>query len=184
MVSLRGLAKFLNVQPSTIHAAVAAGRIRAPNAKGKYDQEKAAQQWRDNTDPSKQNRKSNNRAATVPEPTEGRERGSFATARAVRETYAAKLTHLKYQTQMAEVVSVAKVKDEWFKIARTTRDALMSIPDRVSAVIAAIPDGPDRDAKINAIMRKEIRAILMEMCNAAKRNGLEGPDVDAEPEAG
>lgn len=183
LVTLRGLAKFLGVQPSTIHAAVAAGRIRAPNADGKYNRDNAAKQWKENTDQAKQNRKPRStpgpKSKFASQESEGRG-GSFQAARAVRETYAAKLTHLKYQTQAKEVVAVSEVKDQWFKIARTTRDTLLSIPDRLSAIIASIPDGADRDAKINAILRKEIRSILMEMCNAAKRNGLEGPDVEKE----
>lgn len=176
-MGIRAYARHRRVRLSTVQAAIKAGRIRAPG--GKIDRDAADASWADNTDQSKQNRRPDGARQAAPEAAPGGP-GSFAKARAVRETYQAKLTHLKYQTQSGEVVAVAKVKDEWFKIARTTRDALMGAPDRLSAVIAAIPDGPDRDAKINAIMRKEIRSILMEICNAAKRNGLEGPDIEKE----
>lgn len=171
-MGIREYARHRGVRLSTVQAAVAAGRIPAVKVKGKpkIDWRKADKSWSDNTDPSKQNRK----AKGVKGEAEGS--GNFAAARAVRETYNAKLMQLKFESQAGEVVSVAKMKAEWFRIARTVRDALMGAPDRLCGRAAAIPDGPDRDAKLNAIWTEEIRSILEELTNAETRNAFAGSD--------
>lgn len=185
LMGMREYARHRGVRLSTVQAAVEAGRIPSVRVGGKPKVEvrKADREWDENTDPSKQNRK----AAGVKSAAEGGEGGTaaagggtFAKARAVRETFQAKLTALKYETAAKEVVPIAKVKADWFRIARTLRDAFLNAPDRLSARAAAELGIPDADFKLNAIWRDEIRLILEELSNAEKRHGLDaGPEDPA-----
>lgn len=186
LMGLREYARHRGVRLNAVQAAVAAGRIPCVYVRGKpkIDVKRADREWDENTDPSKQNRKAKGVKSSAEGGDEGGaasgKPGTFATARAVRETFQAKLTALKYQTAANEVVLVAKVKADWFRIARTIRDAFQNAPDRLSARAAAELGIPDADFKLNAIWRDEIRLILEELSNAEKRHGLD----QAEPEAG
>lgn len=181
-MGIREYARHRAVRLNAVQAAVAAGRITAVvmvGGKPKIDWRKADREWDANTDPSKQNRKAKGVRSAAEGGDDGGSSagtGTFAKARAVRETFQAKLTALKYETAAKEVVPVATVKKEWFRIARTIRDALLSAPDRLSAVAVAGLGVPDQDFKLNALWREEIRLILTELENAEKRNRLVDDD--------
>lgn len=102
---------------------------------------------------------------------EGQERLAAATevrlgldsARAKKESYQAELARLKYEEQAGLLVNAEAIREEAFKIARTVRDALLALPDRVSAEFA----GELNQFRIHQRLTEEIRKALV---------SLKGPD--------
>lgn len=88
---------------------------------------------------------------------------SFAHARAVRETYAAKILRLEFEQKSGRLVDKNELKLKLTKLHMAVRDSLRTIPDRVAPVLAAETD----QAKIHALLLKEIGQAL---------EGLQGLD--------
>ena len=65
---------------------------------------------------------------------------TYAEAQRAREVYRAERERLKLLQEKGELVSAADVKSAAFQTARTVRDALMALPDRLSAQLAATTD--------------------------------------------
>lgn len=171
-ISMRAYATHRGVDESTVRQAVTEGKIKTFNVDGKkkIHWKLADKMWAENTDLSKKRTKKED------VPFFDEQGGEFYRARAQREKFQAKLTELKFEKESQDVIPLSVIKAEWFRISRTVRDKLMNAPDRLTARATAIPEGPDRDAKINAIWREEIRSILEEMSDAGKRNGYETND--------
>ena len=81
---------------------------------------------------------------------------SLTEAQKLDREYQAALRKLAYQEKAGELVSKAQIEKEAFDTARRVRDALMSIPGRISAQLAAMDD---RD-QIHTMLTKEIRQTL------------------------
>ena len=81
---------------------------------------------------------------------------SFAEAQAEKERYKAKLAKLEYEHKIGQLVDRESVEREAFRVARVVRDAMLSIPDRLAALVTAETD----QAKNHAILTKEIMAAL------------------------
>jgi hypothetical protein len=96
----------------------------------------------------------------TPQPTSaGR---GYAQARAARETYEAKLAKAKYEQLMEQLVGADEVKVAAFNRARRTRDLLLALPDRLSAVLAAESDADE----IHRILSEEITRCCEELSRA------------------
>lgn len=80
----------------------------------------------------------------------------LAAATRLKEEYAAKLMQLKFDRESGKVVDAADVKKEAFKLARTVRDSMLNIPDRVAAEFA----GCSTAAEIHMRLTDEIRQAL------------------------
>ena len=81
---------------------------------------------------------------------------SFAEAQAEKERYKAKLAKLEYEHKIGQLVDRESVEREAFRVARVVRDAMLSLPDRLAALMTAETD----QAKNHAILTKEIMAAL------------------------
>ena len=88
----------------------------------------------------------------------------YTKARAVREHYQARLAKLDFEQRVGSLVSRDEVKIAAFNTLRQFRDAMLNIPDRVAAMLAAEPD----PAKCYEILATEIRKALNEF---AESNG-------------
>lgn len=86
----------------------------------------------------------------------GRAGVSFAHARAVRETYAARILQLDFEQKSGRLVDKNELKLKLAKLHMAVRDNLRTIPDRVAPVLAAETD----QAKIHAILLREIGQAL------------------------
>jgi hypothetical protein len=86
----------------------------------------------------------------------------YAQARAARETYEAKLAKAKYEQLMEQLVGADEVKVAAFNRARRTRDLLLALPDRLSAVLAAESDADE----IHRILSEEITRCCEELSRA------------------
>ena len=81
---------------------------------------------------------------------------SYAQSRAIREAYQARLAKLEFEERSGRMADVSKVKAEAFKVARTVRDGLLNLPDRIAHELAHETD----PAKVHARLSDEIRIVL------------------------
>lgn len=84
---------------------------------------------------------------------------SYAQSRAVRELYAAKLLKLEHEERIGKLVPADQVKVDAFKTARTVRDGLLNIPDRVAHILAAETD----PARVHHLLSNELRTVLSQL---------------------
>ena len=83
----------------------------------------------------------------------------FRQAQAQERAYNAKLAELEYKRAIGEVVSAADVEAELSRVFAAFREAMMQIPARVSAVLAAETDA----AKVADTLTDEIRRALLQL---------------------
>ena len=102
-------------------------------------------------------------AATLPPGRPPAPTANYATARAVREQYAAMLLKLEYEQKQGQLVSKDQLRLKLSKLHLAVRDSLRTIPDRVAPVLAAEED----QSKIHSMLLKEIGQAL---------EGLQGYD--------
>lgn len=92
---------------------------------------------------------------------------SYSEARLAKVRNQAELLKLSVDEKSGKLVSAEKVKKAAFDLARMTRDKLLSIPDRISPVLAAEQD----QAKIASTLTAEIRQALEELSNEGPFSG-------------
>lgn len=80
----------------------------------------------------------------------------YAQSRAVREAYMARLAKLEFEERSGKLVEIEKVKASAFKVARTIRDGLLNMPDRVAAELAHETD----PVMVHQLLTAEIRTTL------------------------
>lgn len=102
---------------------------------------------------------------------------SLNDARAVREWNQAVKIFVERRRLTDELVEAKKVEDAAFRAARTVRDKLMALPDRLDATLAATSDV----AEVRRLIEEEVRRICEEFATAL----MQDPDSDegAGPEA-
>ena len=174
---IRAYARHRGVTPAAVRKAIKSGRIAVVN--GKIDPDVADRDWAANTDETKpRNSVSGDpglrRPAEAPPmaassmgsprenwsasqtPARG---GGYAAARAVRETYEARIRELDFKRMSGTLVSADEVRVVAFNTARQARDLLLAIPDRVSAVLAGLKD----QAEVHRVLSEEIRRVCEEL---------------------
>lgn len=85
---------------------------------------------------------------------------SYTKARTAREAYNAQLARLEYEERSGKLVNADEVKAEAFKLARTVRDAMMNIPDRISAELVGQTDARDIHALLSSEIRKAMESLI------------------------
>jgi hypothetical protein len=83
-------------------------------------------------------------------------------SRARREHYQAELAKLEVDHRRNELVAADAVKKEAFSVAKTVREALINIPDRVANLLAAESDA----TAIHMTLTEEITQALQGLANA------------------
>lgn len=83
----------------------------------------------------------------------------FRQAQAQERAYNAKLAELEYKRAIGEVVSAADVEAELSRVFAAFREAMLQIPARVSAILAAETDA----AKVSETLTDEIRRALLQL---------------------
>jgi hypothetical protein len=86
----------------------------------------------------------------------------YSKARAVREHYQARLAKLEFEERTGKLVSKDEVQVAAFNKFRQFRDAVLNLPDRLAAMLAAETDA----AKAYEILSTEIRKALNEFADA------------------
>jgi hypothetical protein len=85
----------------------------------------------------------------------------YSRARAVRETYLARMSKLDFEERSDKLVSRDEVEVAAFTKFRTFRDGMLNLPDRLAAILAAESDS----AKVHEILATEIRKALAEFAD-------------------
>lgn len=168
-LSIRAYAQHRGCSKSAVMKAVKEGRItRTPD--GKIDPATADAEWITNSDPSQVTAQNNGRTYTTnaePSRKEIKEAAiessmgdgpTYIQSRAIRELYVARLRKLEYEEKAGRVVSLDKVSVRWFNLSRQLRDQLISIPNRIDALLAAETDR----FTINHMLTAEISRVLEE----------------------
>lgn len=86
----------------------------------------------------------------------GEPAGGFGGARAMREQYQAESARLDLLERLGALTPTANVQRAQREVARRMRDALLALPDRCAALLAAESDV----ARIHAILSNELRQAL------------------------
>ena len=102
-----------------------------------------------------------------PEPPKLESGLEYSKARAVRESYLARLAKIDFEERTEKLVSRDEIQVAAFNRYRTFRDGMLNIPDRLAAVLAAEAD-PDRFTSCSST---EIRKALTEFADANRANG-------------
>ena len=161
VLSLRAYAKHRGVSHTAVQKAIRSGRITT-NDEGLVDSERADAEWNAKTRPG-QGRAKPTPSATK-EPAEAPVTGGldYFRARAIRESYLARLAKIEFEEKTAKLISRDEVQVAAFTKARTVRDNLLNLPDRLAATLAAEPDAD----KVHQILTGEIRKALDELAGA------------------
>jgi hypothetical protein len=151
LLSLRAYAKHRGVSLAAVQKAIHSGRI-APTAEGLIDSDRADAEWNAKTRPGQ--RRTRPAAGTPRGPAEAPASGlDYFRARAIRESYLARLAKIEFEERIAKVVDRDEVQVAAFTRGRVVRDNMLNIADRVAATLAAESD-VDR---VHRILSDEIR---------------------------
>ena len=153
-MSLRAYARHRGVALSAVQKAIASGRIQV-EADGRIDPNKADAQWDRHTRMAQPTTPkvvtpqvvtprvvSTERPAAPPNPPAAPSddaRGvDYHKARAVRETYSARLAKLEFEERTGKLISKDEVDIKYFQLARQLRDRMQQIPRKVAPEIVAL----------------------------------------------
>jgi len=147
-----------------VQKAIRSGRI-TPNADGRIDSERADAEWEAKTRPGQRRTQSAPPAVREPIETAGAGGLDYFRARAIRESYLARLAKIEFEEKTAKLISRDEVQVAAFTRARVVCDNLLNIPDRLAATLAAETDVD----KVHRLLSDEIRMAL---------DALAGPNSD------
>ena len=185
MISLKEYARHRGVSPKACRSALQAGRITAERdgaGNWRIDPAKADAEWERNTRPDKAKGRATaadavaNTLPPAPDepPEDGAETGRKVTAENSRQLFfigaaeeklrKAELLDIELRVKNGELLDAAKVKADTFNITRQVRDAMMNIPDRIAADLAAESDAFEVHRKLTA----EIRLALSTMAETIR----------------
>lgn len=153
-VSIRQYAKHRGVSHTAVEKAVKQGRIQL--TEGKIDVDAADHDWTRNSSPVNAPEPRIRTRPRIDAPTSG---PTYAQSRAVRELYLARLAKIEFEERATKLVSRDEVTVAAFTKARTVRDNLLNIPDRLSAMLAVESD----PSRVHQILSDEIRKALIEL---------------------
>ena len=177
-VSLRAYARMRGVTLVAVQKAIKSRRI-TPNPDGTIDPERANQEWDRNTfagktllakalTPSAAQR--GNRAANIPQPGEVSTDpvAAYLRARAVSETYRAKVAQLEYEERAGRLLRAEKAAEYAAQFSAIVGDALSTWPDRLTPVLAATTD----ETAVHRILSNEATALRKKIAKAIADAGL------------
>ena len=174
-MSLRAYAKHRGVSLRAVQKAIASGRI-SKRQDGRLDADAADANWVRNTAPRPQPpsksakpaphqnvHRHSDAGAREPSDSPRLETGlEYSRARAVRESYLARLTKIDFEERSRKLVNRDEVQVAAFNKFRQFRDRMLNIPDRVAAMVAAETDA----AKCYEVLAGEVRRALNEFADS------------------
>jgi phage terminase Nu1 subunit (DNA packaging protein) len=180
-VTLAEFGRIKGVSLEAVRKAISSGRlvnsiVHGVGKKPKLDPVVAAQEWERNTDHSKRTVGSDLRPVQratafqkpdVPRPDQRPASGgpSINDSRAILEAYKARLAKIEYEEKIAKLVDAEAVKADAFKLARSVRDNMLNIPDRVSAEFAGISNAAEIHMRLTDEIRKALEALIDDYTN-------------------
>lgn len=174
--SLRAYASERGISHEAVRQAIKAGRLvkSIVYVKGEPkigDEAMADKEWAANTDQSKPRNRITGDPKHRRKPGEpmkpmandtggdGNSGPSYQQSRAIREAYMARLAKLDFDEKSGKTVSADAVRVAIFNTARTARDMLTAIPDRVAPLVVGQTD----EHEIHRILTDEVRRIAAEI---------------------
>lgn len=146
---------------TAVQRALSSGRIPR-NKHGKIDPSRADLAWEENTDATRGGGREEPGGGAAPAAAGPTRVPDYKESRAIRESYAARTAKIEYDKLSESKVDVTLVQAEAFRLAHNVRDAIQSVPARLSAIFAAETDAQ----KIEALMTEELRAALEMLAGA------------------
>ena len=182
-ISARAYARLRGVHHSAVQKAIQAGRI-TPNSDGSIDPERADREWLLKTNPRMDYARpsppqggsgfpSMPPGGPSPEPASLGAPSSdpvtaFLRARAVNETFKAKISQLEYEQRTGKLIPAERAGEYASTFSAVTKDALMSLPDRLAPMLAAVND----EKAIHRLLTAEVTAVLRKVNKAVADSGL------------
>jgi len=180
-MGLREYARHRGVTLRAVQKALKSGRI-VTREDGRIDADDADTNWARNTAPRPQpssmpakppkaaavpqsahhHHSDPPRPAEVSDPPKLESGLEYARARAVRETYMARLAKIEFEERTEKLVSSDEVQVAAFNRFRQFRDGMLNIPDRLAALLAA----ETQPRRVHELLATEIRKALSEFSNA------------------
>lgn len=166
------LAKILGISVQAVGKFCAQGRISFSLKNGKRwfpDLQAAAREYLASRDVGRGQRRANEEAsdgegAPPAPPADDEKIESYQKSAARLQHYKAALAEIEYQIQTGTLVRKDELDREVFKFHRSIRDQLLNIPDRTAALLAAETE----QAKVHAILSREIRRVLSVLADEAE----------------
>ena len=188
-MSLRAYARHRGVSLRAVQKALASGRISA-RKDGRVDADVADANWERNTAPRPRpaskpvNKTASKEVASPASPQSARHHSDpprrepaepprlesgleYSKARAVRESYLARLAKIDFEERTEKLVSRDEMQVAAFSRFRMFRDGMLNIPDRLAAVLAAETD----PRHVHELLATEIRKALTEFADANRADG-------------
>ena len=157
LISQAEYAKRRGCSQVAVHKAVKAKRITL--IEGMIDPIVADMQWQQNT----RARASSKPQASAPQDKpEADSDDGYWQSRSRREAAEAEMAELKLSEQRGELVRAADVRSAYSKRAAGLREALLQIPARLAAVLAAETD----HARVHDTLQAELHAVLSQVVQA------------------
>jgi len=157
-MSQRAYARQRGVSVSTVQKAIETGRISTLPT-GQIDSDVADEEWARNT---QTHAPAVDRRGQADEDGEVFGASQYTKARAVREHYQARLAKIEYEERIAQLVSGDEVQVAAYNKFRQFRDAMLNLPDRLAAMLAAESEA----AKVHEALTVEIRKALNDFADA------------------
>jgi len=179
-VSIRAYARMRGCSESAVRKAIASKRIK-PEADGSIDPARANREWEQNTfaaatlrpAPAKPPRPQSQPRAAVPhvpnvdspssDPVQ-----SFLRARAVKETFNAKVAQMEYEERAGRLIQASRAAEYASTFSSIVKDHLMAMPDRLAPVLAAVDD----EHAAHRILLNDVSAVLKKLSKAVADAGL------------
>lgn len=177
-ISIRAYARLRGVNHSAVQKAIQTGRIK-PNPDGSIDPERADREWAKNSLPRADRPKgAPGRTATstpLQEPgiasgtsVAGDPVNAYLRARAVNETFKAKVSQLEYEERSGKLIPAARAAEYAAMFSAVVKDALTAMPDRMAPMLAAV----DEEKAIHRLLGAEVTAVLKKVNKAVSDSGL------------
>lgn len=160
LLGINAYAKHRGVTKTAVQNAIKNGKLDGSftiiKNRKLIDPEKADELWEKNTVVNNKNAHTLNRNSEKKEekPQEPQLKGpSYAQSRAIKEAYAAKMAQVNYEEKAGNLIDADEVKKAVRLIARTVRDSLMNIPDKLAPILTAETDMDE----VHKILTDEVR---------------------------
>lgn len=179
LVSVAEFARYLQVTPAAVYAAIKRQRIQFAE-RGRLDQEACLAAWNANTTPQVGRPKAVMpvTAPAVPpihsdpddagDRPEANDNEGYFNARARREAAKADLAELEVKERLKDLVAVTDVQRGWDEVLRATRGALEAVPDRCATLATG---DIDEQRRLAELWRGEVSAVLHRLAEDIRAMG-------------
>lgn len=159
-MSMRAYARYRGVSVEAVSKAVKQKRIscrRDEKGQALINPEVADREWAANSDQSKVRENLKREPEAPPPEDEEPQKPGYAQFRAIRESYAARLSRLEFEEKTGKLVDGEEIRKLWVTLASIVRTKVLGIPSKVRQ---QIPEFKPADyEKLEAIVRETLEDI-------------------------